>query len=169
MLRLLSTILDHRVIAQREARPIGKIKEIVFDPAKGKLVAYRLDTKPEYLSTVDVLGYLDDALVVPDQHVLQAEDDLVRVKQLAGNRTGLIGLKVISDKGKRLGSVGDAEIDTDGHFLAKIHVRPGWWQRLFTHALIIPREQIVKLTPDRVVVRYDVRARSAGVEPEIVQ
>ncbi len=169
MLKLLSTIVGQPVVSQRDAAPIGAVREAIADPASAKVIAYRVSLAPGFLATADVLAYLDAGLMIPDAEAIQAEDDLVRVKRLGDERTKLLGLNVVTEQGQRLGTVADALIETEGHFLVRLHVRPGFPGRLFTGERIIPRERVVRMTAREVIVRYDGKARPVGAEPEIAQ
>lgn len=167
MLRLLSTIIGLPVISQRDSRALGVVKEPAADAAKGKIVAYELSRRPSYLSTTDILAYLDDGIVVQDDEVLQEEDDLIRLKQLGNDRTPLFGLKAVSDTGKKLGRISDVLIDTEAHLTTRLHIKPGGLRGLAAAELIIPRERVIKMTAQEVIVRYDSGARSASAEPEV--
>lgn len=169
MLRLLTTIIGLPVVSQRQGAPVAAIRATVCDPAAGKVIAYRVDTAPGFLATADILTYLDEGLVVTDREVIQSEDDLVRVKRLGADRTALIGLKAVDEHGRRVGTVSDVLLETEGHFVTKLHIRPGLFKRLFVSERIIPRERVIKMTAREVTVRYDNEARPVGAEPEIAQ
>lgn len=168
MLTLLSTIIGHPVISHRDGQRLTTVTGVVGDSATAKVVAYTVASEPGLLSTTDVLAYLDEGLVVQDAETLQPEDELVRVKRLGDTRTKFLGLKVFTEQGKRLGTVDDVLIETDGHFLTRLHVRPAFPARLFAGERIIPRERVIKMSSREVVVRYDEKA-PVGAEPEIAQ
>lgn len=171
MLKLLTSIAGLPVVAQREGQTIGHLAEAVFAPDKGVIIAYRVKgtSKQSYLSTVDILAYLDEAIVVADAEVLASDDDLVQVKRLGADKIKLLGLRVETDQSKRLGRVTDCLLETSSHLLAKVYIGRPFWQRPFSSDLIIPREQIVHITPRLMVVRYDVEAKAPEPEPEIAQ
>lgn len=168
MLTLLTTVIGSPILGQQEGTVLGKIREAIIEPDKGKIAAYRL-ANGKFIVTVDVLSYLKDGVVVQSADAMQPDQDLARVKTLLKKNVPLLKLPVITDRGRKLGRISDCLFETDGHFIAKLHIRPPLWQRLFEAELIIPREQIVRITPREVVVRYDVKAKAPGVEPEIAQ
>ena len=168
MLRLLSTIIGLTVISQRESQALGVIEEPAADATKGVIVAYRTSGHPNYLSTIDILAYLDEGIVVQDDSILQDEDDLVRLKRLGDNRTTILNLKVVSETGKRMGRVSDVLIDTTTHHVTRLHIKPGGLRRFTGTELIIPRERVIKMTAQEVIVRYDNGTRPAGAEPEAI-
>lgn len=168
MLRLLSDILNQPIVAQNYG-PIGSVTEAVIDKDTGKVAAYRLKSGKKFLSTVDVMEYLDEGILVASTDAVQSLDDLVRVQKILRQGVHIIGLKVATEQRRRLGTVADCAVDTIGHYLAKLHVRPVWWERLLASERIIAREDIVRITSKQVVVRYDVKAKPAGAEAEITQ
>ena len=169
MLRLVSSVLGLPVMLHHTAQKIGDVGTFVVDPAKGKIEAYEMQgrRKQRYLSTVDVLDYYDDAITARDADALQEATDLVRLTGLLEERTDLLGLRVVSQRGRRLGKVKDALFDTQTHFIAKLYVKPGLTSRLLTSELVIAREQIVAVTPKQVTVRYDEKAAAPGAPAEL--
>jgi uncharacterized protein YrrD len=167
MLRLLTNIYGLPVIVQASGTPLGNVERAIFDADKGKVMAYSIRGSKKLLSTVDVLNYFDDGILVGDPDALQEPQELPRIAKLLQNNTVLIGLKAVTERGERLGKVQDVLIDSSGHFLAKLYIKPGLMKRFMTEQLIISRDQVVKITPAEAVVRYDVKAQPAGAEPEV--
>ncbi len=166
MLKLLSTVVGRPVLSQRDGGRLADVAAVVGDTDTAKVVAYRAGDG--LVSTADVMAYLDEGLVVADGDAIQPEDELVRVARLGDRRTGFVGLKAVTEQGRRLGTVDDVLIETEGHFVARLHIRPPFPFRLFAGERIVPRERIVRMDARRVVVRYDDKA-PVSAEPEIAQ
>lgn len=166
MLRLVSTVIDLPVISQRDRQGLGRLAEPAFDTTTGKLVAYRA-SNGSFLSTTEVLAYVDDALIVQDDSALQPEEDLVRLVRLGQRRSPLLGLRAVSESQRKLGKVTDVLIETDSHLITRVHIKPGGLRGLAASELIVPRERIARMDSQQVVVRYDngVHAASAAVRP----
>jgi sporulation protein YlmC with PRC-barrel domain len=168
MLKLLSTIIGQPVISQRDGIKLTTVTGVVGDASSGKIVAYRVASTPGFIVTTDILAYLDEGLVISDADSMQPEDELIRIKRLGDSRTAFLGTKVVTEQGKRLGTVNDILIETEGGFMTRLHVRPGFPNRLFSSERIIPRERVIKMDSCQAVVRYDEKA-PVSAEPEIVQ
>lgn len=166
MLRLVSTIIDLPVISQRDSQALGRIAEPSFDTSTGKLVAYRT-SDGSYISSMEVLAYVDDAVIVQDDSVLQPEQELVRLVQLGDKRSPLLGLKAVNESGKRVGTVADVLLETETQAVARLHIRPGGLRGLTGSELVIPRERVVRMNSRQVTVRYDDGARAASAEPKV--
>ncbi len=167
MLILLTNVIGRPVVSGQDGAPVGKVAAAVFDGARGKLVAYRLATSrhERFVSTVDVTAYLENAVTVTNAGVAQAAEDLPVLGKVLLERTDPIGCRAVTESGKRLGRVKECTFETDGHYLVKLHVSPPFWQ-LTRRDLIIPRERVLRFGRRQVVVRYDGKVRSAGLEPE---
>lgn len=167
MLKLLSDLADQPVVSEREGAPVGRVRRTVFDATKGKVLAYRIGggSTGTYVSTVDVRAYLDHGLVIVGPEIAQPLDDLPTVRKAVEADVDPIGLRAETTKGKRLGKVDDATIETEGHFLTKLHIKPPWWQ-LTGKELIVPRSRVDRFEPKRVVLRYDNDGNTAELEPE---
>ncbi|MDP9212277.1 MAG: PRC-barrel domain-containing protein [bacterium] len=166
MLFLLADIIGRPVIAIPDGTPLGKVADPVFDAARGKVVAYRLGGRTRRLvSTVDVTTYLEDAVSVNGADAAQDAGDLPSIRPLLEEPVRLLGATVVTDAGRRLGRVKECTIETDGHFLTKLHVAPPIW-RPAARELILPREAVIRFERKRVVVRYDEKVRPTELEPE---
>lgn len=165
MLRLVSDLVGVPIVAEADGQALGRCTGIVFDSEKGKVLAFGL-AGGRYVSTVDIRAYLSEGLIVGEINAAQPLDDLPTVQEAEKKGIRPVGVKAITAKGNRLGKVSDAELETDGHFIVKLHVKPPWW-RPAGRDLIIPRERVVRYEPGRVVVRYDDGERPAAVEPEV--
>jgi sporulation protein YlmC with PRC-barrel domain len=167
MLKLLSDLIGQPVVSERDGASIGRVRSVAFDAEKGKVLAYRLaGSADSYVSTVDVRAYLDQGLVIAGPEVAGPLEDLPTVRKALESDINPIGLRAETTKGKRLGTVDDATIESEGHFLAKLHIKPPWWQ-LAGKELIIPRSRVDRFEPRRVVVRYDNGGSPAELEPEV--
>lgn len=156
MLISLRSVPGLTVVTQAGPHRLGQIAAPILDPDKGVIAAYRLtDRPPTYLATVDVAGYTGDAVVTNTPDAVQPPDDLVRLQPLLAADLDPLKLKVVDENGQRLGTASDYEFDTTDHRIARLHVRPSWWRRFTASDLILPRERIVRITPEGITVRYD--------------
>lgn len=171
MLVLISKIIGLPVVAQQLPEKIGVIEDWVLDADKGKVVAYKLKGlgKQRWLSTIDIVEYGEEAVFVNDPEAVQPLGDLVRVKQLVDQAVRLVKTPVENEQSKKLGLVKDCVIDGATNYLTKLVVAPALFDRMFEKEILVSRQNIIKITPQKVVVRYDTKAPVKGIEPEIIQ
>ena len=91
-------------------------------------------------------------LINSESDITDAED-LVRYQTIIGSKPYLIGYKVVTMSGQRLGQVKDFGYDATHLTVAKLIVRSHWSRRLVTKDLIINRSQIIKIEGQTVVVK----------------
>ena len=156
MLISLRTVIGHSVVTQAGPHTLGHVIEPIIDPARGVVAAFQISGRTvSYLATVDVAGYTGDAVVTTTPDALQPLDELVRLKPLIEQRMRPFKVKVVDESGAVLGQSDDYEFGSNDHRIARLHVRPIWWRRLFASHLIISRERIVSFTDREIIVRYD--------------
>ena len=166
MLTSLRHLIGQSIVTQAGPTKLGQIDEPLLDPAKGKVAAYRTAGREErYLSTADVAGYIDQAVVTATPDAIQPIGELVRLKPLVTKHAHPFKLKVVDESGHRLGVADDFEFDTTDHLIARVHVQPPLWKRVFSSHLIIPRERVVNFTESTITVRYDSSVKSQAAVP----
>jgi len=77
----------------------------------------------------------------------------VRLKALKSDNFTLIRKTVVSDMGRKLGSVEDFTINIETNKVQKLYVKQSIMRSFFGSSLIIDRTQIVDVTPKQIVVR----------------
>lgn len=166
MLASLRHIIGEPIVTQAGPTKLGAVDAPLLDPAKGTVAAYRVEGREErFLSTTDVAGYTDTAVVTGTPDAVQPVGELIRLKPLITKHAHPFKLKVVDEDGHRLGTADDFEFDTTDHLIARVHVRPPIWKRVFSSHLIIPRERIVSFTKTGITVRYDGSVRSQSAVP----
>ncbi len=64
----------------------------------------------------------------------------------------LIGLLVETQSGEKLGYLDGFNLDTDSHTIYQYLIKPAGLSKIFSHELIINRQQVISLTADKMVV-----------------
>lgn len=76
--------------------------------------------------------------------------------------TDIIGARVETVRGVRLGKVRRIELDVESHCVARYWVRPSLFTRPFARYLLIGREQVVSLSRGIMIVEDLARKDSVG-------
>jgi len=69
----------------------------------------------------------------------------------------LIGLAVETQSGQYLGRVKAVEKDPGADKIIRFYVRPTFFKRIFCRQFIIHREQVIKITPEKIIVDDNIR------------
>lgn len=159
------------VISLQTGEVIATAEALIVDPGELALVAFRCETggrrpQPKVLMYRDLRQLAVDCLIVDSEDELAELDDIVRVQELLQANFHPTRTSVVTDTGRRLGTVEDFTINIDTGRAQKIYVRPSLWRSWLGSSLIIDRTQIIDVSPRQIVVRdATVQAHSLGTEP----
>lgn len=164
-----SRLVGTPVLSVQASGPVAVISAPVVDPDNLKIIAFRL-TGPGINATNNVLDaksvreYSHLGMVIDDNDELISETDVVKIDEVLKLNFNLIGLKVETKKGSKLGKITDFTIDADSFIVQQIIVKRPTLKSLIDPELTIHRREIVEITDYKVVVKDEektIRARAA--------
>lgn len=151
MLIELSKIVNSPVGALDQGKKVGTVKRVIINPDEGKVIALAIQTgllrEMKVASFIDVVEIDNNGVVISSPEQLLDLDDIIRVKELLRVRFDILGLKVVDQRGKFLGFVSDAVIDSQTGNLCRIYVGFLWRNYIFIKKQIINIE-LNKITVD---------------------
>ncbi len=92
---------------------------------------------------------------------------MIRIDEILKLNFELVGLKVVTKKGKKLGKVSDYLVDSEGYYVQKIIVQRPLAKSLIDPELTIDREEIVEIDDYKIVVK-DEEAKLKAKEQKMV-
>lgn len=153
MLKLHSQLSGLPLMGLREGHEAGRIRDLVIDPETGRLLAYLVEfgllRGPRIIAASDVREISPDLAIIDSSDDITTPDEIIRVADLLDSRFRLIGSRVVTESGDRLGKVSDYAVDVITHSLERLDVKGG----LSGRELLISRTEIVRIEPGEVVVR----------------
>lgn len=147
---------------------IGTIDDTLIHPDTGEIIGFWVKTPGWFgtklaLSSRDVTAYAAEAILVHSADSLVAPEDIQPFKTIAKRNNRWLGKAVETEAGEKLGKVTDIVIETDLERLAKIHVGS-----LFGPDRILSRDDIVKVTPAKIIVQTSIADKAVpAVVPEV--
>ncbi len=167
---LASALLRLPIISLQTGEPIGMTRELILDPSDLRVVAMLCNATGKGEESVLMMGdarqVAQDCLIVNSENELTEPADVVRLQPLLHERFKPIGRHVITDLGRKLGTVDDYTINLDTMHLQKLYVKQSLLQSFMGSSLIIDRAQIIDVTGQRIVVRdADIKAPALPIEP----
>jgi uncharacterized protein YrrD len=154
---IFSEILNNLPVASVQAtRQIGMVVEALVDPRDLSIPALRVQTPQRHgrwLFTADIRSVNASGLIIDHDEQLMEPEGLVRLQEVVRLKFQLLGKRVETEEGRRLGSVGRWAFDTLGWKIIKLHINPTVGKSLGSSGLIIDRQQIVKITDNRIIVK----------------
>jgi sporulation protein YlmC with PRC-barrel domain len=108
---LFSDAKGRKVVSTEAAEQVGKIKDVVVDPATHSVVALLLKKTESgsILRWSDLTGFGADAATVGSAALLLESDE--QVDALRGKEHEVLGKRVLDTRGDELGEVKDLDID----------------------------------------------------------
>lgn len=153
---------DFPVLSLHVGAPVARIVAPIIDPDSLKVIAYRVDGPlvgrddvGEILPVASVREFSSLGLVIDSTDEFVEVDDIVRVREVLKLNFELVGLKVVTKKGTKLGKVGGYTIDADSGTIMQLIVRRPAMKALIDPELTISRSQIIEVDDYQVVVKSE--------------
>jgi sporulation protein YlmC with PRC-barrel domain len=157
------------VITMAEGKQIGKVDDLVVDPERKAVSWFRLHSggmgmlggERLWVSAQAVHGVGADAVTINAEADARGPADVPEALALVKAKRGVIGNKVITENGERLGEVRDYEFNADTFALTSLTVLPG--MNVVGEILTIPGDKVLTIGEDMIVVAADAVMRSAAM------
>jgi sporulation protein YlmC with PRC-barrel domain len=155
------------VITMAEGKQIGKVDDLVVDPERKAVSWFRLHGGGMlgggrlWVSAEAVHGVGEDAITINSEADARDPADAPEAVALVKAKRGIIGNKVITENGERVGEVRDYEFDPDTFALTSLSVPPG--MNIVGEILMITGDKVLTIGEDVIVVAADAVMRTQGV------
>lgn len=154
MLQTRSQLIGFPILSQQAERPIAKIQDLIIDPENGKFLGVQTNRADHIISEKDFLNF-KGGLTVSDNTVLVPPSEVLRIETILHSGLNLHRLGVQTEKGKSLGRVEDYWVNLNLCALTQLKVVKSLWF-IPLEVRLIPVSQIVKITPEAVIVKNNV-------------
>ena len=153
-----SKLINLPILSVQDSGKIGTISNTIIDPDSLKIIAFRVhgaisSDGGNILDINSVREYSNFGLVIDSTDELVRDDDIVKISQVLSLNFSLIGLKVETKKGSKLGKVLDFTVSEDNFSVAQIIVKRPAIKSLLDSELVVPRAEIVEITDYKIIVR----------------
>ena len=162
MLLVGSKLLDFPVMSLHVGGEVARTAEAIIDPAELKVVAYTLSgpllSSGEYgdiLETSDIREVSNLGMIVDSTDVFSHRSEVIRLDKIMSLNFELVGLRVVSEDGKKLGKVSDYTIDADSFTVYQLIVRRPFLKSALDPELTINRSQIVEIDDYKIIIKHE--------------
>lgn len=153
--------LAHAKILDPQGNLLCHLKRVIIDPANGQILAFLTtykgrsgSSRANLISPHDILHWKREALILGNRYEFHPLSDLVRVQHLfKTGPTNLIGLKVRTENGQKLGIVTDYTINISMKVLASITAQKTLFHFLHFDTRLIHQKNIIEITPKEIIVK----------------
>lgn len=147
-----------RVITTKEGNEVGKVDDLVVDPDQKKVSWLRLHSGGMFgtrywvpVEAVHTLG--EDVVTINSEAELQASANAPAAQAIVKTNRGLIGKKMVTENGERLGEIVDYEFAADSFAVTKLFVAQS--MSFFGEAITIESDKVLTIGQDAIIVAAD--------------
>lgn len=158
MLLLGSRLLGTPVMSLQTGGKLAQTTKPIIDPSNLRIVAYQLDgplltENPSFLRTNEIRELGSLGIIIDSTDEVIGLTDVIQVEKLVKLDFPLIGLRVIDQRGHKLGKVDDYTVDTTQFIIQQLSVRRGLLKGIADTGLLIHRSQIVEINNTSIIVK----------------
>ena len=172
MLVTSTRLIGTPILSMQAGGPIGQIADPIINPDRLKIIAFRLTGGVVPRSGANILDvssnreYSQYGMVIDDIDELVAPDDVIKISEVLGLNFNLIGLKVETKKGNKLGKILDYTVNSNDFIVQQIIVKRPIMKSFLDPELTIHRREIVEITDYKVIVKDEEKALKEKAEKE---
>jgi len=157
MLRFSGDIVGVSIMSLGSGKSVAKVSDVLIDPDNLTIAAVVCSPPSRgdslLLLPQDIHDFSFSSITIQSEDDLMTDEDMVKLRDLIGINYSLIGKKVKTDLGRKLGVITEFVIDDKTFSIQKLHVRPSIVKLLKDSDLIVSRTQVVELNDNEVIVK----------------
>lgn len=156
MVKFFTDIIGSRVLLFQERAQIGPAADVIIDPADGAFLGISVldsvEKRKKVIPASEIKGFGTGFVLARDFKSLTEIDDVVRIKKVIEDDVNILGAKVETESGQKLGKVENATIDLKLLALEKLYVNPPLSISFLSTQLIIPSAKIIEIQKKKIIV-----------------
>ena len=166
-----SSLIGTRILSLQLGGAIAEVDSLIVDPDNLQIVAFHLSGPVIGGETGDILDarsireFSRLGFIIDDTDELVFRTDVVRIDKIMSLNFHLVGLKVVTEKGKKLGKVIDFIVDPSSLLTQQLVVQRPALKSFLDPELTIHRSQIVEVDDFKVTVK-DATEKATAPAPQ---
>ena len=158
MLLNIESLVDQPIMSLQTGGELARVTGVIVDPRKLTIAAFYvegagLEQNPSILHPADIRELGELGIIVDETSKLMSLEGLVRLQEVIEFHFELYGLKVIDEKGRKLGKVTGYSIETDAYNIMQIYTEQSLFRSISNMSSTIHREQVVSVNQSELVVQ----------------
>ena len=156
-----SRLYGTQVLSLHLGGAIARTGEPIIDPNDLKIIAFRVSgaqvggENGDILETQSIREFSNMGMIIDSIDELVKREDIVRLDEIMKLNFRLIGLRVESKDGKKLGKVEDYTIDPENFQIMQLMVKRPILKGFLDPELIIGRSLVTEVTDDKIIVKSE--------------
>ncbi|MBQ7202126.1 hypothetical protein IJS18_01935 [Candidatus Saccharibacteria bacterium] len=158
MLVQASRLIGTKVLSMQSTSAVGSVSKPIVDPSDCKVIGFFLsgsmvDRGANILDTKSIREYSRYGMVIDSINELVNRDDVIKISKVLELNFDLVGLKVETKKGTKLGKVVDYTVTSEDYMVQQIIVKRPIMKSFVDPELTIPRKEILEITDFKIIVK----------------
>ena len=157
MYALANSLKDLPIVSLQTGETVAQLAAPLIDSDRLEILAYRCYNLQHDLTLILMSpvsrDLAPDCFIIDSEEELTGTDEVVRLQPILTANFTPLEKPVVTDMGRRLGTVENYTINMDTSRLQKLYVKQSILKSWRGASLIIDREQILDVTPKQFVVR----------------
>lgn len=172
MLIAASRLIGTPILSMQATSQIANISDCIVDPASLKIIGFKLSGPLVNKSAANILDassireYSRYGMVIDSIDELVEPDDVIKIANVLKLNFNLVGLKVETKKGSKLGKVSDYIVTNDNFTVQQIIVKRPLIKSFMDPELTIPRKEIVEVTDYKIIIKDEEKVIKEKAEKE---
>ena len=164
MLVIGSKMINTPILSLHVGDQIAVTRQAIIDPEDLRIIAYTLDGP--LLREIS-----QDGMIIDSIDRLVNREDIIHLDEVMSLNFNLIGLKVVTQGGKKLGKIVDYTFDSQSFSIYQLIVQRPVFASINDPQLTINRSQIIEIDDFKVTIKHDkeevkVKKKNEKTEPE---
>ncbi|MDO4752960.1 MAG: PRC-barrel domain-containing protein [Candidatus Saccharibacteria bacterium] len=157
-----SKLMNSPILSMQDSGRVATITNSIVNPDNLKIIAFRAygavnKDGGNLLDVRSIREYSKLGIVIDSRDEFVSPDDVVKIKKVIELNFNLIGLKVVTKKGTKLGKIIDFTVTEDNFSVQQIIVKRTAIKGFMDPELVIPRVEIAEVTDDKVIVKNEAK------------
>ena len=172
MLITSTKLIGTPILSMQAGGAISYIREPIIDPDSLKIIAFHLEggvvprSGANILDVSSIREYSSYGMVIDSDDELVSPEDVIKISEVLQLNFNLIGLKVETKKGSKLGKVSDYTVSSDDFIVQQIIVKRPVVKSFIDPELTIHRNEIVEVTDYKVIIKDEEKKLKERAEKE---
>lgn len=169
-----SRLIGTPILSMQAAGPIATVAAAIIDPDNLKILGLKLSgplvahSNENLIDVKSIREYSRYGCIIDSADELIAEDDVIKIKNVLELNFDLIGLKVETKQGTKLGRVSDYTLTSEDFMVQQIIVRRPALKALVDPELTISRKEIVEVTDYKIIVKDEEKVIKEKAENDFI-
>lgn len=152
-------LINRKLLSIQTGRPLGVITELMIDPRDLSIPALFVKERNSkntnaIIHTEDIRKFALNSLLVNDYEDIMDYEDINNLKEVVDLDFGIIGCRVVTQSGKKLGKVSKVAVYTKESWrVEKIYIEQSLFKNLSDVELAINFSQITQTSKDKITVK----------------